>query len=156
MQSSNQNPVKVYTFGDDRCLCLHLQSSTSSEMKDLSFAHLNHFSHRHFPEARHDFASSPDFLITAAKDIADEAFGQAFAKDYVAKHPQPPQYTVCSKPDQTAPSLAAMTTGKRTIRMPKHFFLSPEYTSSMDHGDTFLLQGHTPYSYSLVYCCNSP
>ena len=36
-------------------VCAGVQSSLTSEMRNLSFAHVRDFHHRHFMDARHDF-----------------------------------------------------------------------------------------------------
>lgn len=129
------------TIADCSRVCLNMQSSIHSEMKDLSFAHVENFAHRQIPEAGHGFGSGPDFLNTAAKDIANEAFAPAFAKGYPARHQQPPKYVPCSKAvDQTVPRLAAREIGQWAMRMPKHIIISQQYTSSLDNGDMPWLQ----------------
>ena len=121
--------------------CLHLQSSASSEMSELSFAHMDNFTHRHIPEGGHDFASSEvEFLSMVGKDIAGEASAQAFVTGYLARHPQPPQYAPCScskSADPLVPRLRTRGIGRRT--MPKHFYVNQEYRSSLDRGNMSLL-----------------
>ena len=129
-----------------------LQASLKSEMKNLTFSHIKHFRHRHFPEAQHDFRLNhpDDFLMQTASDMAGEALDQEAALQYMRKHKQPSQYT---PQQQTNPGAADVTQrltlqnrqqARRLIRqrrqvqpkaIPQHFFINKDFKYGKDTGN---------------------
>ena len=111
-------------------------------MRDLSFDHMTTFHHRHFPESRHDFmVEHPhDFLDGVTADMAAEAFDQAYALDYIKRHPQPLQFAPNSSPDYEAAHQHRRLSQhelrqQRRQSMPKHIYISNDYRSSHDSGE---------------------
>ncbi len=126
-----------------------LQSSLTSEMRNLTFAHIKDSHHRHFPEARHDFMAihPEDFLSLVTSDMAGEAFDQAVAREYMRNHQQPAQYEPNSSPDFEAEhnNRRLSQHEKRQQRrqaMPKHMYINDQFRSSKDSGQ-FCLCGCT-------------
>jgi len=126
-------------------LALYLQSSVNSEMKNLTFGHMTHFRHRHFPDAQHDFLLNhpDDFLSQCTSDMAGEAFDQAVAREYMSRHKQPAQYLPSSNPSARAGRGRFASQEQRQTRkqgrcaMPKHFFINQNYSFSHDQGDVW-------------------
>ena len=122
---------------------LHLQSSLKSEMRNLTFAHINSFRHRHFPEAQHDFLKlhPDDFLAQTASDMASEAFDQAAAREYISRHQKPVQYIPNSnvpaeaRPERLTTQERRQQRRQRQRAMPRHFFINTVYRSSLNQGD---------------------
>lgn len=117
-----------------------LQSSLTSEMRNISFAHIKGFHHRHFPDARHDFMTHhpDDFLTLVSSDIA--ALDQHTAKVYINNHPCPKQYEPsASKANQAEHNSRRLSQHEkrqqRLQAMPKHFYVSDDYKTSLDSGD---------------------
>ena len=125
-----------------------MQSSVRSDMRNLSFAHVKGFSHRHFQEIEHDFGGndkySKEFMSAAVADLAAEAADQANIKQYLRQHRQPAEYAPCynSKADghHGHRRLASQQTRQqRRQAMPKHFHIDDEYRSSLNQGMAELL-----------------
>ena len=117
-------------------------------MRNISFAHIKGFHHRHFPDARHDFMTHhpDDFLTLVSNDIAAEAFDQHAAQAYIKNHPCTKQYEPSASGAKQAEhnSRRLSQHEKRQQRlqaMPKHFYVNDEYKTSLDSGDC------------IVFCC---
>lgn len=128
------------------------QTSLKSEMQNMSFAHIPHFYHRHFPEARHDFAlgQKDDFLRDLALDMANEAMHSEFATAYIDKHRHPvwDEIPKCTqhfpsdsrhfhRPQHPSDSkLMVQRKGQQHKAMPKHFYVDGFYRSDYDRGES--------------------
>lgn len=131
-------------------LHLCLQSSLKSQMRNLTFAHISGFRHRHFPEAQHDFLKQHpnDFLGQTASDMQSEAFDQAAARQYMSRHKQPLKYVPGLPPSAEAKherlTIQEQRQQKRQRQraMPRHFFINGNYTTSLDQGTLACLQCH--------------
>ncbi len=131
-------------------LHLCLQSSLQSQMKNLTFAHISGFHHRHFPEAQHDFLKQHpnDFLGQTASDMQSEAFDQAAAREYMSRHQQPLMYVPRFPPPAEAKherlTIQEQRQQKRQRQkaMPRHFFINGNYTTSLDQGSLAGLRCH--------------
>lgn len=114
-------------------------------MRNLSFAHIPAFRHRHFPEAQHDFLRQhpDDFLGQTASDMQSEAFDQAAARTYMSKHQQPAKYVPNLKAPVEAKHVRLTMQEQRQQRrqrqraMPKHFFINADYRSSNISGNVW-------------------
>ncbi|KAL0031621.1 hypothetical protein WJX77_010215 [Trebouxia sp. C0004] len=128
--------VHLYWYTADR------GSSLQSQMKNLTFAHISGFHHRHFPEAQHDFLKQHpnDFLGQTASDMQSEAFDQAAAREYMSRHKQPLRYAPSLPPPAEAKherlTIQEQRQQKRQRQraMPRHFFINSNYTTSLDQG----------------------
>ena len=110
-------------------------------MKDLSFAHIPHFQHRHFLEANHDFRLHHPalFLKSLAADMGVEAAAPAVAMQYQAGHRHSLDLEKCwvhLLTSQQTKLHRALTPslGPRRKAMPKHMFINEEFRSSGDQG----------------------
>lgn len=114
-------------------------------MKDLSFAHVTHFQHRHFHEANHDFQLHHPalFLEALCADMGAEADNPAPAMQYRAQHRHTLDFDKCWMTDLLTtqldnvrrallPRRSPSSSGRKS--MPKHIFVSNEYRSSGDQG----------------------
>ena len=118
---------------------LCLQSSLTSEMQNVSFAHLEEFHHRHFPDTRHDFVTGhpQDFLKIVALDMATEASRSAFALNFTDRH----HHTVWEKAPACADepehaSRRKLRRKKESRTMPKHFYIDDQHRSDFDRGES--------------------
>ncbi|KAL0046150.1 hypothetical protein WJX82_004061 [Trebouxia sp. C0006] len=112
-------------------------SSLTSEMQNVSFAHLEEFHHRHFPDTRHDFVTGhpQDFLKIVALDMATEASRSAFALNFTDRH----HHTVWEKAPACADepehaSRRKLRRKKESRTMPKHFYIDDQHRSDFDRG----------------------
>ena len=138
-----------------------VQSSLTSEMRDLSFSHITNFHHRHFPEARHDFMiQHPQaFLDGVTADMAAEASEQAHALDFIKRHPQPQQFAPNSSPDYEAAHQHRRLSQhelrqQRRQAMPKHIYISNDYRSSHDSGMCLVMLDCSASSALFPVFCN--
>lgn len=113
-------------------------------MRNVSFAHIKDFRHRHFAESRHDFQTqnSDGFLGLVASDLAGEASEQAAAKTYIKKHPQPARYEPKSvagfQADHNNRRLSQHEKRQQRLQaMPKHMYIDDQYRSGSDSGMVF-------------------
>lgn len=110
-------------------------------MKDLSFAHIPNFQHRHFPDANHDFRLYHPalFLKSLADDMGAEAAAPAVAMEYKARHHHALDLEKCwvhlltSQQNKVQRALTP-SLGPRRKAMPKHIFINEEFRSSGDQG----------------------
>lgn len=111
-------------------------------MRNIGFAHIESFYHRHFPGASHDFMTQhpDDFLALVSSDIAAEALDQHAARAYINNHPCPKEYEPSASGAKQAEhnSRRLSQHEKRQHRlqaMPKHFYVNDQYKTSVDSGD---------------------
>jgi len=111
-------------------------------MRNIGFAHIEGFYHRHFPDAHNDFMTQhpDDFIALVSSDIAAEALDQHTAKAYIKNHPCPKQYEPSASGAKQAEhnSRRLSQHEKRQQRlqaMPKHFYVNDQYKTSLDSGD---------------------
>ena len=128
-------------------------------MQNMSFAHIPHFYHRHFPEARHDFAmgQKDDFLRDLALDMANEAMHSNFATTYIDKHrhavwdamPRCSQhfpsdsrhFQRSQRPTDARHMVQLKGQGQGHKAMPKHFYVDGFYRSDYDRGESSVWSG---------------
>ena len=127
-------------------------------MKDLSFAHITQFQHRHFPEANHDFQLYHPglFLETISADMGAEAASPAVAMQYRAQHRHAIDLEKCWVNDLLTSQLdnvrRALLPRQSTARkaMPKHIFINNEFRSGSDQGVLF---SFSRFRWALLLCC---
>lgn len=114
-----------------------MQDSLTSEMQNMSFTHINHFLHRHFPETPHDFRSrqSQEFLRIVALDMATVASHPAFGVSYIANHPHSGDAnTTCGDtPDPPSEKKPRRKQDRRVL--PKHFYMDDWHRSDYNRGE---------------------
>lgn len=122
---------------------MSMQSSLTSEMKDLSFVHITQFQHQHFPGANHDFQLGHNpgtWLAALATDMHTEALKSAAAKQWIAGHKRSLDLEKCWVNDILTSQLDHVRQGLFPRRssgrksMPKHIFINNEFRSSDQHG----------------------
>ena len=116
-----------------------MQSSLTSEMRNMSFEHVDHFHHRHFPDMRHDFQTNhpQDFLKSVAADMAAEALNPAFGVNYTAHHKHPiwDAKMECVDDHHEYKSRRKLWRKKDHRVMPKHFYIDDWHRSDYDRGE---------------------
>ena len=115
-----------------------MQSSLKSEMRNMSFAHVTNFTHRHFSEARHDFQArqKDEFLRSIAADMAHEAAQATFARAYIKyhKHPYWDSTPECEGPPHRDSRRRLRRKKEQQKTVPKHFYVDDWHRSDFDRG----------------------
>lgn len=135
--SSRASPSEYQRLSNLLSSAKCVQDSLTSEMQNMSFRHINHFLHRHFPETPHDFRSrqSQEFLRIVALDMATVASHPAFGVSYIANHPHSGDAnTTCGDaPDPPSEKKPRRKQDRRVL--PKHFYIDDWHRSDYNRGE---------------------
>ena len=121
----------------DNCVLLVLQSSLTSEMRNMSFTHMDQFHHHNFLDTHHDFQGNhpQEFLSAVAHDMANEASDPAFAMKYIASHQNALWDAKVECADENYQGSRRRLRRKKDRRvLPKHFYIDDWHRSDYDRG----------------------